>query len=512
MKLLSVKFSVLYFCIVLLANSALAQDSSRGLDWKPLFDGKSIDSWIQRGGKAKYEIIDEAIVGTSVPNTPNSFLCTEKNYTDFALDLEYKVHPELNSGIQIRSNSLPDYRKGRVHGYQVEIDPSDRSFSAGIFDEARNGWLFDLKQNNPARYAFKQNDWNHVQVFCKGNRIVTYLNGVKAADLKHDETSEGFIALQVHGVGKRKKPLDVSWRKIMIAEQMENFEFKSDPASPEKFSGEIVSAGVEAKKLSDGFKFTEGASLGPDGRIYFSDIPNNKVMVYDPESEALETYRENSKATNGMMWMPNDALISCEGKGRRVSRHMIGGGYNTLAEKFNGKRLNSPNDLDVDNFAGIYFSDPRYGDREDMEMEVEGVYYINRQRKLTRIIDDLERPNGLILSPDYSTLYVADQAANKTFKYDVKKPGVIENKTEFAPIGSDGMTIDDFGNVYLTNGKFVHAYSPEGKELAKIEFPEMPANVTFGGKDRSTLFVTARKGFYSIKTNVSGGKARANPK
>lgn len=498
--------------LLVIGGATTAQESTNKIEWKPLFDGKTLDGWIQRGGKANYEVIDETIVGTSVPNTPNSFLCTEKNYTDFGLDLEYRVHPELNSGIQIRSNSLPDYRKGRVHGYQVEIDPSDRAFSAGIFDEARNGWLFELKNNNAARYAFKQNDWNHVRVFCKGNRIVTYLNGVKAADLTHDETSEGFIALQVHSVGKREKPFDVRWRNITIADDLTGFKFEQETSAAEKFEGEIVSETAAVKKLADSFKFTEGPSLGPDGRIYFSDIPNNKLLAYDPESEKLETYREGSKGTNGTMWMPSDALISCEGKSRRVSRHMIGGGYSALATKYKGKRLNSPNDLDVDNFGGIYFTDPRYGNRDDMEMEIEGVYYINRQRRLSRIIDDLEQPNGVILSPDYNTLYVADRAANRTYRYDVKEPGKIENKSEFAPIGSDGMTIDDFGNVYLTDGNFVHVYSPAGKELAKIEFPEQPANATFGGSGRNVLFVTARTGFYSIETNVTGGKARANPK
>ena len=479
---------------------------------KPIFDGETIDGWVKRGGEANYEIKDGAIVGTSVPNTKNTFLCTEKMYSDFVLELEYKVHPELNSGIQIRSNSLPEYRKGRVHGYQVEIDPSDRGFSAGIYDEARRGWLFDLKQNTAGRYAFKQNDWNHVRVIAQGDRIVTYLNGVLAANLTDDKTASGFIALQVHGVGPRKDPLDVSWRNIKLTEDLAGVELPTSEKSDMKFSGRIVDENAEIKKLGEGYKFTEGPALGPDGRIYFSDIPNNRVNVFDPETGEVSSYREDSGGSNGLMWAPNDALISCEGKSRKVTHHFIGGDIKTLAEKFEGKRLNSPNDLTLDNGGGIYFTDPRYGNRDDMEMEVEGVYYIARNRKLARVIDDMVRPNGLIMSGDFKKLYVADLGAGKTYQYDVKKAGELSNKKEFAPIGSDGMSIDDFGNVYFTLDSHVYVYNPEGQEIEKIKFPENPANVTFGGVDRNMMYVTARKGFYGVKTNVTGGQARANPK
>jgi hypothetical protein len=208
---------------------ALADDDSVAL-----FDGKSLDGWVQRGGAAKYEVEDGMIVGSSVPNTDNSFLCTEKTYDDFELNLDFKVDPALNSGVQIRSECFDepktltvksgDSKKtikvnaGRVHGYQVEIDPSDRAWSAGIYDEGRRGWLNDLKDNEPARKAFKQNDWNHFRIVAKGASIKTWINGVPAADLTDDLTPRGFIALQVHGVGGRTKPLTVRWKDIRIKE------------------------------------------------------------------------------------------------------------------------------------------------------------------------------------------------------------------------------------------------------------------------------------------------------
>jgi hypothetical protein len=214
----------LYFTAICMVLAAQEEN------WKPLFDGKSLSGWTQRGGKAKYRAEDGQIIGTSVPNTSNSFLCTEREYGDFALELEFKVDPKLNSGVQIRSHAFDEPKQiehggrtikiaaGRVHGYQVEIDPSDRAWSGGIYDEGRRGWLNDLKQNDAARKAFKANEWNKFRIECRGDSIKTWLNDVPAADLKDSMTPKGFIALQVHGVGSNTDPLEVRWRNIRIRE------------------------------------------------------------------------------------------------------------------------------------------------------------------------------------------------------------------------------------------------------------------------------------------------------
>lgn len=201
-----------------------------------LFDGKTLNGWIQRGGQARYSVADGMIVGETVLNTPNSFLCTEKDYGDFIMEVDFIVDEQLNSGIQIRSESRPDYEDGRVHGYQVEIDPSlkpytktpknlladgseapagqQRSWSGGIYDEGRRGWLNDLTKNEPARRAFKRGGWNHYRILAIGDSIKTWVNGVPAADLTDDMTSKGFIALQVHG--SKTAGLKVKWRNIRI--------------------------------------------------------------------------------------------------------------------------------------------------------------------------------------------------------------------------------------------------------------------------------------------------------
>jgi hypothetical protein len=186
-----------------------------GVPWKPLFNGTNLDGWIQRNGKALYEVKDAAIVGTSRTGTPNSFLCTEKSYGDFVLELELKVDAGLNSGVQIRSQSFHDYRNWRVHGYQVEIDPSDRAWSGGIYDEARRGWLNSLEENPAARKAFKVGAWNTYRVEAIGDSIKTWVNGVPAADLVDSLTLSGFIALQVHST-RSPEPKQVMWRNLRI--------------------------------------------------------------------------------------------------------------------------------------------------------------------------------------------------------------------------------------------------------------------------------------------------------
>ena len=231
MTLMNTKLAIAALLLTVSYPSVLSQGTKSEADgWVALFDGKTLNGWVQHGGKAKYVVEAGELVGSSVPNTPNSFLCTEREFGNFVLELEFKVDAGLNSGVQIRSHCHTEPKEyewqgekkrvpaGRVHGYQVEIDPGDRAWSAGIYDEGRRGWLNDLKNNEPARKAFRKGDWNKFRIECRGDSIKTWLNGVPAADLKDGMTLSGFIALQVHGVGKREEPLQVRWRNIRIRE------------------------------------------------------------------------------------------------------------------------------------------------------------------------------------------------------------------------------------------------------------------------------------------------------
>ena len=206
---------------------------------EPLFDGKSVDGWVKRGGNAEYRVENGEIIGVSCVNTENTFLCTPRTYGDFVLDADVKIDEGLNSGIQIRSEVFDDPKEvtavvedgteknikipaGRVHGYQVEIDPTDRAFSGGIYDEARRGWLYKPEgdDHKEARAAFKRDQWNHYHIECHGDSIKTWINGVPVADLHDDMTPAGFIALQVHSIGNDKAMAgkEVRWRNLKIAE------------------------------------------------------------------------------------------------------------------------------------------------------------------------------------------------------------------------------------------------------------------------------------------------------
>ena len=212
-------------------STTFAQDDA---PWISLFDGHSFTGWKKLNGEAEYKIIDKAIVGISQKGTPNTFLTTEKEYSDFILELEVKLDYGLNSGIQIRSLSLPEYRDGRVHGYQVELDPSDRMWTGGIYDEARRGWLYPMTENKNGE-AFKVATWNHMRIEAIGNSIRTWVNGSPCANLVDDLTAKGFIALQVHSIQEDEQVgKTIQWKNIrIITDTPEKYQTPPDPSVPE---------------------------------------------------------------------------------------------------------------------------------------------------------------------------------------------------------------------------------------------------------------------------------------
>ncbi|MBN1392690.1 MAG: SMP-30/gluconolactonase/LRE family protein [Sedimentisphaerales bacterium] len=265
----------------------------------------------------------------------------------------------------------------------------------------------------------------------------------------------------------------------------------------------VVAEGAKVKKLISGFKFTEGPATDAEGNIFFTDIPNNRIHKWTLDGELI-TFKKDSEGANGLFFDKKGNLLVCEGGGRRVVAILRNGRKKVLADKYDNKPLNSPNDLWPDPKGGIYFTDPRYGDRGGMEQGGEHVYYLTPNRKkLIRVIDDLVRPNGVIGTADGKTLYVADHAGGKTFVYSINEDGTLSNKKLFAPEGSDGMTIDNQGNIYLTT-KAVSVYNKDGEKIETIEVLEQPSNVCFGGKDRQTLFITARTSLYAVRMRVSG--------
>ncbi|MVM36663.1 DUF1080 domain-containing protein [Spirosoma sp. HMF3257] len=205
---------IVSFCLIaLLSFTSLAQ-----VPWKNLYNGNDLKGWVKRNGNAEYKLTNNAIIGVSQLNTPNTFLCTEETYGDFVLEMDVKVEPGLNSGIQIRSLSDPNDNNGRVRGYQIEIDPGDRAWSGGIYDEARNGWLYPLSINPKGQKAFKNGQWNKYHIEAIGPRMKTWINGIPCANVLDPQTARGFIALQVHQIKREEQNgLTVQWRNIRIA-------------------------------------------------------------------------------------------------------------------------------------------------------------------------------------------------------------------------------------------------------------------------------------------------------
>lgn len=270
--------------------------------------------------------------------------------------------------------------------------------------------------------------------------------------------------------------------------------------SAEKLS--VVAEGAKVEKLAGGFKFTEGPAADAEGNIFFTDIPNNRIHKWSLDGK-LSTFREDSGAANGLFFDKDGNLLACEGgRGRLVSINSKGK-VTVLADKYNNKKFNSLNDLWIDPKGGVYFTDPRYGRRDNMEQDGEHVYYLSPGRKrIVRVVDDMVRPNGVIGTADGKRLYVADHGGGMTFVYTINEDGMLSNKKLFSLEGSDGMTVDNEGNVYLTTD-VVAVYNKNGERIETIEVPERPANVCFGGKDKRTLFITARTSLYSVRMRVA---------
>jgi gluconolactonase len=266
----------------------------------------------------------------------------------------------------------------------------------------------------------------------------------------------------------------------------------------------VIVLGAKVEKLATGFRFTEGPAVDATGNVFFTDIPNNRIHKWSLEGK-LSTFIEDSGGANGLYFAKNGALLACEGnRGRLVSLNQKGKAK-VLAEFYNSNKFNSPNDLWVRPDGGVYFTDPRYGRRgEGLPQDGEHVYFLSAAGKQpTRVVDDMIRPNGVVGTPDGKYLYIADHGGRKTFRYKIKPDGTLSDKKLFAPQGSDGMTIDNLGNIYLT-AKGVDVYNSKGEKIEAISIPESPTNVCFGGKNCRTLFTTARTSLYCIKMKTSG--------
>ena len=268
----------------------------------------------------------------------------------------------------------------------------------------------------------------------------------------------------------------------------------------------IIAPGATLQKLAGDFSFTEGPACDAHGNVFFTDQPNDRIMEWSTEGK-LSTFMHPCGRSNGLCFDREGNLWACADENNELWR-IEAGKKRVIVKEYQGKLLNGPNDIWVEPRGGLYFTDPYYQrdywKRGPKEMP-ECVYHVSTDGKgLTRVADDLKQPNGIIGTPDGHTLYIADIGAQKTYRYSIQPDGSLKDKTLFCSLGSDGMTIDDHGNVYLT-GKGVTVFNPKGEQIEHIEVTEpWTANVCFGGEKRDTLFITASKGLYSLKMQVKG--------
>ena len=270
----------------------------------------------------------------------------------------------------------------------------------------------------------------------------------------------------------------------------------------------VIAPGATVMKLSGDFKFTEGPTCDAAGNVFFTDQPNDRIMKWSVDGK-LSTFKQPAGRSNGMCFDAHGNIISCADEKNELWSIAPDGTVTVLVKDYKGKLLNGPNDVWVRPDGGMYLTDPFYKrswwSHDTMQQDSQQVYFLTPDRKtLRRVTTDLVQPNGIIGTPDGKTLYVADIRDKKTYRYDIQPDGSLKNKKLLFAAGSDGMTLDDEGNIYIT-GKGVTVFDRTGKQIEQIDVPEKwSANVCFGGKDKRTLFITASKGLYSIRMRVKG--------
>ena len=272
----------------------------------------------------------------------------------------------------------------------------------------------------------------------------------------------------------------------------------------------LIAPGAKLEKLSGGFKFTEGPTCDKDGNVFFTDQPNNRIMKWSVDGK-LSTFLEPSGRSNGMMFDRDGNLISCADEDNELWNIAPDGTHTVIAKGFEGNRLGGPNDIWIAPNGGYYLSDPLYKrswwKHTDGWGTVRGVYLLAPGTKELKLVAaDLTQPNGITGTPDGKLLYVSDINAKKCYRFDIQADGSLAGKTRFYEINSDGMTIDEKGNIYFSNQDGVTVVDPSGKKLGSIPTGEKwTANVSFGGADHKTLFVTASENLYAFQMNVRGG-------
>lgn len=435
-----------------------------------LFNGRDLTNWKTNAATLEHWKVEDGVLHY---DGKASDLVTARDYENFILYLDWKITKQGDSGIYLRGQP------------QVQIWDNQEG-SGGLWNNKEHS-------NKPLLFADKPiGEWNTFQIKLVGENVTVHLNGKLVVDNLPMDTLKGRkagpIFLQNHGT-------ELWFRNVFLKEL---------PGT----SAGIIAPGAKLQKLAGDFSFTEGPASDRQGNVYFTDQPNDRILKWSTDGK-LSTFMQPCGRSNGLCFDSQGKLWACADEKNELWCIDSTGKSQVVVKDFEGKLLNGPNDIWLRPDSGIYFTDPYYKrpywKRGPKEIVKECVYYLTPDhKKLTCVVDDLKQPNGIIGTADGKALYVADIGAGKTYSYAVQPEGPLTNKKLFCEMGSDGMTIDSAGNVYLT-GRGVTVFDKTGKQIEHIDVPEgWTANACFGGADQQTLFITASKGLYAIRTQVRG--------
>ncbi|NEP58396.1 MAG: galactose-1-epimerase [Symploca sp. SIO2G7] len=401
----------------------------------------------------------------------------------------------IGEGIkQLKDTLKQNYPGGYDLNYVLKGESEQIKLAATVY-EPKSGRVMELYTNQPGMQFYSGN-FGKQEIKGKGDIVYQNHQGLcLETQYFPDSVNQPNFPSVILRPGE-------TYRHTMV----HKFSTKSDNL------GEIMAPNTQVEKVAGGFRFTEGPVWHPDGFLIFSDIPANTIYQWQPEQKA-EIFRQPSGKANGNTLDLSKRLITAEHDNRRVSRTEPDGTIITLASHYQGKRLNSPNDLAVKSDGSIYFTDPPYGIKsEQEELGFYGVYRLAPDGELTLLVDDFVRPNGIVFSPDETKLYINDSEKGHIRVFDVKPEGMLENGKLFAKLkppskegAADGMKVDIKGNIYSTGPGGVWVFAPSGNLLGIIETPEPPANLAWGGNDYQTLYITAKTSLYRIQLKFAGG-------
>ncbi|NEP15079.1 MAG: galactose-1-epimerase [Symploca sp. SIO2C1] len=456
-------------------------------------------SYWNLGGHASGNILGQYLTINGDSYTPTNQQRIPTGEIKAVKDTPYDfTQPRLiGEGMQQLRNSFKQNYPGGYDLNYVLNGESDKIKLAATVYEPKSGRFMELYSNQPGVQFYSGNIGKRE---IKGKGDVGYQNHQGLClETQHfpDSVNQPNFPSVILRPGE-------TYRHIMV----HKFSTKQDNL------GEIIAPNTQVEKVAAGFKFTEGPVWHSDGFLLFSDIPANIIYKWQPEQKT-EIFRQPSGKANGNTLDLSGRLITAEHSNRRVSRTEKDGTIVTLASHYQGKRLNSPNDLVVKSDGSIYFTDPPYGIKsEQEELGFYGVYRLAPDGTLTLLVDDFVRPNGIVFSPDETKLYVNDSQRGHIRVFDVKPDGMLGKGKLFAELkppsregAADGMKVDIKGNVYSTGPGGVWVFAPSGNLLGIIETPEAPANIAWGDSDYQTLYITARTSLYRIRLKVPGVRA-----